>query len=379
MEANKKQTIFYIVFLLICSCLCAVIGGVLAQPKYVTNTIGVITSDTITGSMPGGSVEQTVYERIANTVVEINNTSSLGNGSGSGVMFAVDNNSDAAQNKFTYIITNHHVIEAASKLVVRLRDGSEFNAQLVGSDSKTDIAVIKIEKTGLSVATVGDSSLLKVGDVAIAVGNPLGSLGGTVTQGIISALDRDINIDGLDMTLIQTDAAVSPGNSGGGLFTADGKLIGVVNAKSSGSGVEGIGFAIPSKKAMNIAEQLMTTCTSTNFGYVEGRFVLGLTIVEMGDLDAALSGGDKAGVYVYKKLAGGDAEKSDILVGDRIVSINGEIINTMAEAKGYLDGVKVGDTLVFVVSRYSTMTQKFEEKTINIVVSQHIYSLDLEF
>lgn len=378
MEENKKAKIWYGVFLIICCTLCAVIGGVLAQPKFVTNTIGVITSDTISGSMTGGDVQSTVYESVANTVVEISNTSSLGASSGSGVMFAIDTNEDQTQNKYTYIITNHHVIEGATKLVVRLRDGSEYTAKLVGSDSKTDIAVIKIEKLGLSIATIGDSSLLKVGDVAIAVGNPLGSLGGTVTQGIISALDRDITIDGLDMTLIQTDAAVSPGNSGGGLFSADGKLIGVVNAKSSGTGVEGIGFAIPTKKAMTIAEQLMTTCTSSNFGYVPGRFVLGLTIVQFSEIEAALYGGDAAGVYIYQKVVGGDAEKSELVVGDRIVSLGGTAISTMEGAKQVLDAVKVGDNLVFVVSRYNTMTQKYEEKTIEITVTQHIYSLDLQ-
>lgn len=378
MGKDKKQTIFNVVFLLICCTLCAVIGGVLAQPKYVTNTIGVITSDTITGSMNGGEVESTIYEQVANTVVEINNTSSVSSGSGSGVMFAVDNNADASQNKYTYIITNHHVIEAANKLVVRLRDGSEYTAKFVGSDSKTDIAVIKIEKTGLSLATVGDSTKLKVGDVAIAVGNPLGSLGGTVTQGIISALDRDITIDGLDMTLIQTDAAVSPGNSGGGLFTADGKLIGVVNAKSSGSGVEGIGFAIPTKKAMAIAEELMTTYTSNNFGYVTGRYVLGLTIVEFTEVDAALYGGDGAGVYVYKKVTGGDAEKSDILVGDKIVKINDTVISTMSGAKEVLDEIKVGDVVKFTLSRYNEETKVYDEKVVEINITQHIYSLNLE-
>lgn len=378
MEENKKGKIWYGVFLVICCTLCAVIGGVLAQPKHITNTIGVITSDTISGSMTGGGVQPTVYESVANTVVEISNTSSAGASSGSGVMFAVDTNEDESQNKYTYIITNHHVIESATKLVVRLRDGSEYTAKLVGSDSKTDIAVVKIEKLGLSIATIGDSSLLKVGDVAIAVGNPLGSLGGTVTQGIISALDRDITIDGLDMTLIQTDAAVSPGNSGGGLFSADGKLIGVVNAKSSGTGVEGIGFAIPTKKAMTIAEQLMTTCTSSNFGYVPGRFVLGLTIVQFSEIEAALYGGDVAGVYIYQKVAGGDAEKSELVVGDRIVSLSGTAISTMEEAKQVLDDVKVGDVLAFVVSRYNTMSQKYEEKTVEITITQHIYSLELQ-
>ena len=375
---NKKNEIVNGILIVVLCLFSAVIGGIMARPTIVTNTIGVVTSDTITGGMTGGSVEQTVYENISNTVVEITNTSSAGGGSGSGVMFAADNNSDASLNKYTYIITNHHVIESATKLVVRLKSGDEFKAKLVGSDSKTDIAVIKIEKTGLSLATVGDSTKLKVGDVAIAVGNPLGTLGGTVTQGIISAIDRDMTIEGLDMTLIQTDAAVSPGNSGGGLFSADGKLIGVVNAKSSGSGVEGIGFAIPTVKAMEIAEELMTTCSSTNFGYVTGRYVLGLTIAQLSEIESALYGGDKEGVYVYGKQKGGDAENSDIVVGDRVVSINGTAVTTMDEAKAVLDNVKVGDTLTFVVSRYNKTTTNYDQKTVTINVTQHIYSLDLE-
>lgn len=375
---NKKNDIINSILIVVLCLFSAVIGGIMARPTIVTNTIGVVTSDTITGGMTGGSVEQTVYENISNTVVEITNTSSNGGGSGSGVMFAADNNSDASLNKYTYIITNHHVIESANKLVVRLKNGDEFKAMLVGSDSKTDIAVIKIEKTGLSLATVGDSTKLKVGDVAIAVGNPLGTLGGTVTQGIISAIDRDMTIEGLDMTLIQTDAAVSPGNSGGGLFSADGKLIGVVNAKSSGSGVEGIGFAIPTVKAMEIAEELMTTYSSTNFGYVTGRYVLGLTIAQLSEFEAGLYGGDEAGVYVYAKQKGGDAENSDIVVGDRVVSINGNTVTTMEEAKAVLDNVKVGDTLTFVVSRYNKTITNYDQKTVTINVTQHIYSLDLE-
>src|SRR5699024_342301 len=147
----------------------------------------------------------------------------VSSGAGSGVILTQDG----------YIVTNHHVIEDANSITVRTRSGDEYNASLVGSDEQSDLAVLKIDATGLTPAVLGDSTTLEVGELAIAIGNPLGELGGSVTSGIISALDREMTIDGQTMTLLQTDAAVNPGNSGGGLFNANGDLIGIVNAKSS--------------------------------------------------------------------------------------------------------------------------------------------------
>ena len=185
-----------------------------------------------------------VVDLVADTVVEIR-TSSVAydlfygqyvtNGAGSGVIITENG----------YIITNHHVIVGAREITVRLTDGSEFAATVIGSDADRDIALLKINAKGLAFAKMGSSAKLSVGQEVIAIGNPLGSLGGTVTDGIISALDRSVTIEGHTMTLMQTNAAINPGNSGGGLFDMSGQLIGIVNAKESDTGIEGLGFAIP--------------------------------------------------------------------------------------------------------------------------------------
>ena len=156
-------------------------------------------------------------------------------GSGSGVILTEDG----------YIATCAHVVEGAKTVKVTLNDDTTYDATIVGTDDKNDIAIIKIDATGLTPAIVGDSTTLTVGSEVIAIGNPLGELRGTATAGIISATNRTIEVEGQTMTLVQTDAAISPGNSGGGLFDASGKLIGIVNAKVSDSRAEGLGFAIP--------------------------------------------------------------------------------------------------------------------------------------
>ena len=163
-------------------------------------------------------------------------------GAGSGVIISSDG----------LIITNNHVVSGANTIKVTLKDGTQYDAKLIGTDPDSDIAVIKIEATGLPCALVGDSDKLEVGDEVVAVGNPLGELGGTVTNGIISALSRDVNIDGTEMSLIQTNAAVNPGNSGGGLFNMYGGLIGIVNAKSTSTSS---GTAVD-------ADALSRTCSS---------------------------------------------------------------------------------------------------------------------
>lgn len=169
-------------------------------------------------------------------------------GAGSGVIISADG----------YIVTNDHVISGANSIAVRLHDGTTLDAALVATDAKTDLAVIRVQAQELIPATLGTSADLVVGQPVVAIGNPLGRLGGTVTDGIISAKDRVISIDGEHMTLLQTNAAVNPGNSGGGLFDAQARLVGVVNSKSSGSDVEGLGFAIPIDTARPVIEQLIT-------------------------------------------------------------------------------------------------------------------------
>ena len=220
-------------------------------------------------------------------------------GAGSGVIITNDG----------YIVTNNHVIEGASKILVTTASGNEYSAKLIGTDSTTDVAVLKIDAKGLTPATYGNSDQLTVGDLAVAIGNPLGELGGTVTAGIISALDRQLVIDGKTMTLLQTDSSINPGNSGGGLFNSDGQLIGVVVAKSSGSDVEGLGFAIPINTAADVAQQLMDN------GYVSGQPFTGMTYTEgydqSGSFGSFFGGQSTNGVYIYS-VEGNNAKKSRI-------------------------------------------------------------------
>jgi len=167
-------------------------------------------------------------------------------GSGSGVIIKADGQ----------IVTSNHLVDRARKITVRLKNGTEYQASLTGQDSKNDIAVVKVDAKGLQAAAYGDSGSLVVGELAVVIGNPLGQLGGSVTEGIISALGRNIEIDGQVLNLLQTSAAVNPGNSGGGLFNRYGELVGLVSAKSSGTDVEGIGFAIPSNKVKSVVKAL---------------------------------------------------------------------------------------------------------------------------
>lgn len=257
-------------------------------------------------------------------------------GAGSGVIISEDG----------YIITNHHVIEGASNIKVRLHDKSEYTATVVGSDATTDIAVLKIDATGLTAAVMGDSDTLAVGEEVVAIGNPLGSLGGTVTNGVISALERDITVEGQNMRLLQTNAAISPGNSGGGLFNAQGELIGVVNAKSVKDGSEGIGFAIPINTAREVAEDLI------NNGYVTGRPALGVTVLNITDAQTAMYYGvNSYGVYIMSVEDGSGAAKAGLKAGDRIVIIDNKEVSDTADVTGALQDKKVGDVVSMQISR----------------------------
>ena len=257
-------------------------------------------------------------------------------GAGSGVIMTSDG----------YIITNQHVVEGASTITVTLSDDTEYPATLVGSDSVNDIAVIKIEAEGLTPAVMGNSDNLVVGQSVIAVGNPMGVLGGTVTNGIISALNRDVTVNNQKMTLIQTNAAISPGNSGGGLFDANGQLIGIVNAKSSGSNTEGLGFAIPINTALSVATDLIDN------GYVTGRPALGITVVDVQDSQtAAQMGVSSAGVYVYQVNEGSGAEAAGIQPGDRIIAVENVLVENKEQVSEEVRNHNVGDTIQLQIAR----------------------------
>ncbi len=275
-----------------------------------------------------------VVSKTVDSVVEIQTESvvygsfygqSVSQGAGSGVIVTPDG----------FIVTNNHVIDGAEKVTVRLRNGEEYDAVIWGVNTKNDLAVIKIEATGLSAATFGNSDNLKVGQTVIAIGNPLGELGGTVTTGIVSALAREIKVDNKMMTLIQTDAPVNPGNSGGGLFNLVGELIGIVNAKSSGDDVEGIGFAIPSTTAREIVQNIIENKSSTDKAY------LGVEIAQT----------RQGYVYISKVVDGYDAQKSGLKKNDIILSVDGNMISSPNVLSSLISSYCVGDTVEFVIYR----------------------------
>ena len=256
-------------------------------------------------------------------------------GAGSGVIISQDG----------YILTCAHVVSGATSIKVQLDSGDTYDATIVGSDSTSDIAVIKIEATGLTPAVIGDSDALAVGETVVAVGNPLGTLSNSVTDGIISALNREVTVEDNDMTLMQTSASISPGNSGGGLFNANGELIGIVNAKSSYSEAEGIGFAIPINSAMSIAQELIQN------GSV-ARPALGVKIYDVKDAATAQQlGVSNTGVYVVELTAGGGAEAAGVQVGDRIIAVDDTAVSSTNDIKSYLKDKNVGDTVNLQVER----------------------------
>ena len=270
-------------------------------------------------SSAGTSIYADVVSNVADSVVEVYTEYTttgwfryIVSGGGSGVIISEDG----------YIITNNHVVTGndnrttADSVKVRTRSGEEYPATVIGGDADADIAVIKIEATGLTYATFGNSDELAVGDEVIAIGNPLGELGGTVTNGIISALARDITVEGNDMTLLQTNTAINPGNSGGGLFNLKGELIGIVNAVSDSS-VEGISFAIPGNEALNMAKQIMEKGPASS-----NTTIIGVTLYNIdSSYKAAEFGVNALGVYIYEVKEG---YNDDVLrVKDRIIAVDG--------------------------------------------------------
>lgn len=288
---------------------------------------------TLSGDIPS------VVEKAAPSVVEIRLRGTVmtffgaqeSESAGSGVVFSQDG----------YIITNNHVIEDGEAVTVRTSDGMEYEAVLVGTDPKTDLAVIKIDAEGLVPVTFADSDSVRVGQLAVAIGNPLGTLGGTVTDGVVSAKDREITIDEQSMTLMQTSAAVNPGNSGGGLFDGNGNLIGIVNAKSSGSDIEGLGFAIPSNTVTSVVDDLIQV------GYVTGRPELGIKVLLVNDLRTMnYYGVSGNGVFIIEVT-----RNNGLKMGDRIISIDGIEVETPTQVSEAVLNSRIGDSLLFVIER----------------------------
>lgn len=262
-----------------------------------------------------------------------------------------------------YILTCNHVVEGATSVKVILRNNHSYDAVLVGSDANSDLAVLKISpEEELTYVEQGHSADLVPGEQVVAIGNPLGMLGGTVTVGYISATERVVQVEeDVVMTLIQTDAAINSGNSGGGLFNLAGELIGIVNSKYSASGVEGLAFAIPIDSAYPVQLDLM------KYGYVRGVVDHGLTLVDIvtkedlywyhHQFDAI----DKLGVYIAKSEY---AEELEMF--DRIVSVNGIEVKTSADIKAIISECKVGDIVTIVTDR------KGKTITCNLVLQEYV-------
>ena len=333
-----------------------------------------------TGTLTSTQVAQTVSPSVVAITTEKMVTTNtwfgghqIESGAGSGVIISEDG----------YILTCAHVINGADTIQVELSDGTNYSASLVGSYVNGDIAVIKIEATGLTPATIGDSSAIQLGEPVWAVGNPEGTLSGTVTDGIISSLDRQITVQletdssqqsgfgyfgsttqNVTLNCIQMSAQVSPGNSGGGLFNSKGELIGIVNAKSSGTNAEGLGFAIPSNTAIEIATQLMEQGSYTDPNAQSGGPVLGITAVYLTQQQAQQYGYTSAGVYVYEVNFQSTAE-AGLTSGDRIISVDGSVISQIQDISDILAEKSVGDQVELSVERGGQMV----DLTITLVES----------
>lgn len=246
-------------------------------------------------------------------------------GSGSGIIISEDG----------YIVTNQHVIDGATELSVILNTGEEYTATLVGADEKSDLAVLKIDKNGLPAATLGDSETVQVGEQAVAIGNPLGQeLAGTVTAGVISAVNRTMTVDNKTYNLLQTDAAINPGNSGGALVNNRGEVIGINTIKLSQTDVEGIGFAIAISEAKPIIDDLI------NNGYVSGRPLVGIMVRETSN-----------GLSVNSVTPGSGAAEAGVQAGDLIVKAEGQAITKSAELNDIRDKKAPGDYLNLTIIR----------------------------
>ena len=284
------------------------------------------------------SIEQNVYGADGSATMEPI-------GSGSGVIATSDG----------YIVTNSHVVDKASGLFVTLQDGTKHKATVVGADSLTDLAIVKIDATGLPAAILGNSSSVVVGDKVYAIGNPLGVFTSSVSAGIVSGLNRTIEVEGQSMSLMQTDASVNPGNSGGGLFNESGELIGIVNSKSLGVEVEGLGFAIPIDDAKSVIVDLI------DLGYVSGRPFLGVSLQEINLVDA--SGGRDSyfpffmpsnyvtRVQISDVMKGSAAEAAGMKVNDIILAVNKEEVNGSSELASALYEYKIGDVVTITIHR----------------------------
>ena len=327
------------------------------------------TGNSVSGSpvaTDGGMTPSQVYAKNVNSVVLISceivssayGQSMTGYSTGSGFILSANG----------YILTNAHVVEGATSVKVTTYSGKEYKAEVCGADSTNDVAVLKVEAENLPAVTVGSSENLIVGDQVVAIGNPLGELTATMTVGYVSAKDRDVTTDGATINMIQTDAAINSGNSGGPLFNMKGEVVGITSAKysgssSSGATIEGIGFAIPMDDVMKLVGDLM------EFGYVKGAY-MGVMISDMDPQFAAVAKvyGLPVGPIIQSTEEGGAADRAGIQAGDIVLKLGSTEITTVAELTRTLRSYNPGDTATIVVCRNGQNMElriTFDEKTMN--------------
>ena len=312
-----------------------------------------------TADSTGGLAPAQVYARNVDSVVAISCIISSstyggmeGSSSGSGFILTADG----------YVITNHHVVEGASKVYVVTNEGEEYTAQIVGSDSTNDIAVLKVEASDLPAAVIGSSNDLIIGDMVVAIGNPLGELTSTMTVGYVSGKNREVATDSTIIDMIQTDAAINSGNSGGPLFNMKGEVVGITTAKysgttSSGASIEGIGFAIPIDDVLSIISDLI------DYGYVTGPY-LGVTVQNM-DPSAYSLYGLPLGARVIDVVAGASADRAGIQVKDIIIAVGEYKVESITDLTRNLRNFKAGDITTITVVRSGAeleLTIQFDER-----------------
>ena len=303
-------------------------------------------SSVIGTAVAGAMTPSQVYERNVRSVVQVTcqvtGTSLFGqptSGTSVGSGFILTDNG--------FIVTTYHVVEGASSVSITTYMGDTHNATVVGYESANDVAVLKVEAADLPAVTIGSSSDLVVGDQVVAIGNALGELTGTMTVGYVSAKDRDVTTDGATINMIQTDAAINSGNSGGPLFNMNGEVVGITTAKysgesNSGATIEGIGFAIPIDDVLSMVEDLV------NLGYITGAYLgVGVNDVE----SAAQYYGIPAGAYVAEVNDGSCAQKAGVEVGDIIIGLGGYEVDSYSSLKAALRKFKAGDTTTITVYR----------------------------
>ena len=261
------------------------------------------------------------------------------------------------------ILTNYHVINGAQTITVNLTSGGKYEAKVIGGDEKTDIAVLKIEaKEELHVAVIGNSDEVEVGSLAVAIGNPMASeLFGTVTAGVISGVNRNMVVDDREMNLIQTDAAISPGNSGGALINKYGEVIGINSVKLVDSSAEGLGFAIPMNEAVPIVQDLV------KYGYVKGRPIIGVSVREITKEIAHYNNLPvESGLYIMSVSEGSGAYKAGLTRGDIIIKMQGQAVTTATQMNKIRDKYKAGDKVTV------TFIRDGKEKTVNLTLTEDL-------